>query len=53
MVPFFAWALVADGGHTVTWRLVATGIFVLAAATDRVAISSGRVGGLDYLAIAA
>ena len=36
MVPFFAWALVADGGHTVTWRLVATAIFVLAASTDRV-----------------
>ena len=36
MVPFFAWALVADGGHTLTWRLVATAIFVLAASTDRV-----------------
>lgn len=36
MVPFFGWALVADGGHTTTWRLVATGIFVLAASTDRV-----------------
>lgn len=35
LVPFFAWALLADGGHTVTWRLVAAGIFVLAAATDR------------------
>lgn len=35
MVPFFAWALLADGGHTVTWRLVATAIFVLAAVTDR------------------
>lgn len=36
VVPFFAWALLADGGHTVTWRLVATALFVLAAATDRV-----------------
>ncbi|PFG33510.1 CDP-diacylglycerol--glycerol-3-phosphate 3-phosphatidyltransferase [Sanguibacter antarcticus] len=35
MVPFFAWALLADGGHTVTWRLVAAAIFILAAATDR------------------
>lgn len=35
MVPVFAWALLADGGHTVTWRLVATAIFGLAAATDR------------------
>nr|WP_210728762.1 CDP-diacylglycerol--glycerol-3-phosphate 3-phosphatidyltransferase [Cellulomonas septica] len=35
LVPFFAWALLADGGHTVTGRLVATGIFVVAALTDR------------------
>lgn len=35
LVPFFAWALLADGGDSVTWRLVATGIFVLAAASDR------------------
>lgn len=35
MVPVFAWALLADGGHTLTWRLVAAAIFVLAAATDR------------------
>jgi len=36
LVPFFAVALFADGGHSVTWRLVATGIFVLAALTDRI-----------------
>lgn len=36
MVPFFAWALVADGGHSVTWRLVATALFLIAAASDRV-----------------
>jgi CDP-diacylglycerol--glycerol-3-phosphate 3-phosphatidyltransferase/cardiolipin synthase len=35
LVPFFAWALLADGGHSTTGRLVATGIFVLAAVTDR------------------
>jgi CDP-diacylglycerol--glycerol-3-phosphate 3-phosphatidyltransferase/cardiolipin synthase len=35
VVPFFAWALLTDGGDDVTWRLVATGIFALAAATDR------------------
>lgn len=35
VVPFFAWALLAEGGHTVTWRLVATGLFTLAAMTDR------------------
>jgi CDP-diacylglycerol--glycerol-3-phosphate 3-phosphatidyltransferase/cardiolipin synthase len=36
VVPFFAWTLLVDGGQDVTWRLVATGLFVLAAATDRV-----------------
>ncbi|MDM7832080.1 CDP-diacylglycerol--glycerol-3-phosphate 3-phosphatidyltransferase [Cellulomonas edaphi] len=36
LVPFFAWALLADGGHSTTGRLVATGLFVLAAVTDRV-----------------
>jgi CDP-diacylglycerol--glycerol-3-phosphate 3-phosphatidyltransferase/cardiolipin synthase len=35
VVPFFAWALLTDGGDDGTWRLVATGIFALAAATDR------------------
>ena len=36
LVPFFAWALLAEGGHTVTWRLVATVVFLVAAASDRV-----------------
>ncbi|MEV7973052.1 CDP-diacylglycerol--glycerol-3-phosphate 3-phosphatidyltransferase [Cellulomonas sp. NPDC089187] len=36
VVPFFGWALVVDGGESVTWRLVATGLFVLAAITDQV-----------------
>ncbi|MTG90597.1 CDP-diacylglycerol--glycerol-3-phosphate 3-phosphatidyltransferase [Cellulosimicrobium sp. BIT-GX5] len=35
LVPFFAWALLVDGGESVTWRLVATGIFVVAATSDR------------------
>ena len=35
LVPFFAWALLADGGHSTSGRLIATAIFVLAAATDR------------------
>jgi CDP-diacylglycerol--glycerol-3-phosphate 3-phosphatidyltransferase len=35
LVPLFAWALLVDGGQTVEWRLVATGVFVLAAASDR------------------
>ena len=36
LVPFFAWALLVDGGHSTEGRLVATALFVLAAATDRV-----------------
>lgn len=36
LVPFFAWALLTEGGGTVMWRLVATGIFLVAALSDRV-----------------
>jgi CDP-diacylglycerol--glycerol-3-phosphate 3-phosphatidyltransferase len=36
MVPFFAWALLADGGDSVLWRTVAWGIFLLAMITDKV-----------------
>jgi CDP-diacylglycerol--glycerol-3-phosphate 3-phosphatidyltransferase/cardiolipin synthase len=35
LVPFFAWALLADGGHSTSGRLIATAIFAIAAATDR------------------
>lgn len=35
LVPFFVLALLADGGDSVAWRLTATGIFLLAAVTDR------------------
>ncbi|WP_028049876.1 CDP-diacylglycerol--glycerol-3-phosphate 3-phosphatidyltransferase [Cellulomonas sp. URHD0024] len=35
LVPFFAWALLVDGGNSTSGRLVATGIFVVAALTDR------------------
>ena len=53
MVPFFAVTLMADGGHTVRWRLVATVIFAVAAATDRVdgliARRSGQVTDLGKL----
>lgn len=35
MVPFFAWALLVDGGESVTWRIVATAVFVVAALSDR------------------
>lgn len=53
LVPFFAWALLADGGHTVTGRLLATGIFVVAALTDRLdgwlARRSGQITDLGKL----
>ena len=32
VVPFFAWALLVDGGDDPRWRWVAAGIFALAAA---------------------
>lgn len=53
LVPFFAWALLADGGHTVTGRLLATAIFVVAALTDRLdgwlARRSGQITDLGKL----
>ncbi len=53
VVPVFAVALLVDGGDTVAGRLVATGLFVLAAATDRVdgwlARRSGKVTDLGKL----
>jgi len=53
LVPFFAWALLADGGHSTSGRLIATAIFVLAAATDRMdgwlARRSGKVTDLGKL----
>ena len=36
MVPFFAWALLVDGGESITWRLVAYAIFVGAMITDKI-----------------
>ena len=35
-VPFFAWALLVDGGDSVLWRTVAWVIFVAAMITDKV-----------------
>ena len=53
LVPFFAWALLADGGHSTSGRLIATAIFVIAAATDRMdgwlARRSGTVTDLGKL----
>ena len=36
MVPFFAWALLVDGGDSITWRCVAWLLFGLAMITDKV-----------------
>ena len=36
LVPFFGWALLADGGDSVLWRSVAFAIFVLAMITDKI-----------------
>lgn len=36
MVPFFAWALLVDGGDSVLWRTVAWVIFGLAMITDKI-----------------
>ncbi|KAA1426498.1 CDP-diacylglycerol--glycerol-3-phosphate 3-phosphatidyltransferase [Nocardioides antri] len=35
-VPFYGWALLADGGDSVLWRTVAWAIFVAAMVTDKV-----------------
>jgi CDP-diacylglycerol--glycerol-3-phosphate 3-phosphatidyltransferase len=36
MVPFFAWALLIDGGDSITWRCVAWLLFCVAMITDKV-----------------
>ena len=36
MVPFFAWALLIDGGESVLWRTVAFAIFAVAMITDKI-----------------
>ncbi len=36
MVPFFAWALLLDGGDSILWRCVAFGLFVAAMITDKI-----------------
>ena len=36
MVPFFAWALLYDGGDSVLWRCIAFLIFVAAMITDKI-----------------
>jgi CDP-diacylglycerol--glycerol-3-phosphate 3-phosphatidyltransferase len=36
MVPFFGWALLQDGGDSITWRIVASLIFAAAMITDKI-----------------
>ena len=36
MVPFFGYALLQDGGDSVTWRLIAFALFVAAMITDKI-----------------
>jgi len=36
MVPFFAWALLHDGGDSVFWRWVAFALFAVAMITDKI-----------------
>ena len=46
LVPVFGWALLVDDGGSTVWRLVAAGIFVLAAWTDRIDGNLARSRGL-------
>ncbi len=46
MVPFFGWALLADGGDSILWRCVAAGIFLAAMITDKVDGDLARSRGL-------
>ena len=46
MVPFFAWALLMDGGDSVLWRTVAFVLFALAMITDKIDGDLARKHGL-------
>jgi len=46
MVPFFGWALLHDGGESITWRLVAFALFVVAMITDKLDGDLARKHGL-------
>ena len=46
LVPFFAWALLQDGGDSVTWRWVAFAIFAVAMVTDKIDGDLARKHGL-------
>ena len=46
LVPFFGAALLVDGGDSITWRMMALGIFVLAMVTDKIDGDIARKRGL-------
>lgn len=46
LVPVFLLTLFAAGGHDLTWRWIATGVFALASVTDRVDGEMARRRGL-------
>ncbi|AEG44008.1 CDP-diacylglycerol--glycerol-3-phosphate 3-phosphatidyltransferase [Isoptericola variabilis] len=46
LVPVFAWTLLVDGGESVGWRLAATGVFAVAALSDRLDGHLARTRGL-------
>ncbi len=46
LVPFFGWALLADGGDSILWRTVAWLIFVVAMVTDKIDGDLARSRGL-------
>lgn len=46
MVPFFAWALLVDGGESVLWRTVAWVLFAVAMVTDKIDGDYARKHGL-------
>jgi CDP-diacylglycerol--glycerol-3-phosphate 3-phosphatidyltransferase len=46
LVPFFGIALLIDGGDSISWRLVAFGIFVVAMVTDKIDGDIARKRGL-------
>ncbi|MDT9592585.1 CDP-diacylglycerol--glycerol-3-phosphate 3-phosphatidyltransferase [Nocardioides zeae] len=45
-VPFFAWALLVDGGDSVLWRTVAWAIFFVAMVTDKIDGDIARARGI-------
>ena len=46
LVPVYGYALLHDGGNSITWRCVATVVFVVAMVTDKVDGDIARSRGL-------